>query len=95
MLRVRLRELRSLRWNYKRRGVWAWLKRHRCFTCGGKGKVVQVVIQVPRPSDGGIPDRLATCSHCQGHPKRGYQRILSEPEKVIAEQTALAEGVFA
>jgi hypothetical protein len=25
---------------------------------------------------------------------RGYRRILSEPERVVAEQTAVAEGVF-
>lgn len=92
---LRLKALRSLRWNYTRRGVWIWLKGRNCFGCGGKGKVLQVVIQIPRPPDGGIPDGIATCPTCNGSPKRGYQRILSEPENVLAEQTQLAEGVFA
>jgi hypothetical protein len=92
---ARLRALRSLRWNYRRRGVWVWLKGRQCFSCGGKGKVIQVVIQVPRPTGGGNLGGLATCSRCHGSPRRGYQRILSEPAEVIAEQTALAEGVFA
>lgn len=93
-MKLRIKALRSLRWNYKWRGVWVWLKGRTCFTCGGKGKVLQVVIQVPRRTGGGNLDGLVTCSRCHGKPKRGYQRILSEPETVLNEQRAIAEGVM-
>ena len=37
---VRLQALRSLRWSYKRRGVWVWLKgRQQCQRCAGRGRV--------------------------------------------------------
>jgi hypothetical protein len=75
---VRLRALRSLRWNYKRRGVWVWLKGF-----------------PPVPAISERREHLVTCPGCNGSPRRGYQRILSEPAEVIAEQTALAEGAFA
>jgi DnaJ-class molecular chaperone len=57
--------------------------RQRCWTCKGEGVV---------GSMRGARTRL--CPDCNGKPKRGYQRILSEPEQVIAEQEATAEGVF-
>jgi len=33
-------------------------------------------------------------TNCPGRARLGYQRILSEPKKVIQEQHAIAEGVF-
>lgn len=86
---LRLKALRSLRWNYTRKGVWFWLKgRQRCRICGGSGKVA------PQPTDplGVIVDYR--CHRCHGRPQRGYQRVLAEPGRVLAEQTQLAEGVF-
>ncbi len=70
--------------NYKRRGVWVWLKGRTCFGCGGKGGRYLY----------GAPGMWKTCSRCNGKAKRGYQRILSEPKQVIAEQEGLAEGVM-
>lgn len=84
---TRLKALRSLRWNYKRRGVWTWLKGRQCFTCGGKGNVLRTL-----PRSAFRNHLISTCPACNGSPKRGYQRILSEPETVISEQTAIAEG---
>lgn len=74
---LRFRALRSLRWNYTRRGVWAWLKGRRSWG-----------------ADADHPLRNV-CPCCGEQSRRGYQRILSEPERVLAEQTALAGGVFA
>ena len=77
-----LQALRSLRWNYKRRGALVWLKgRHRCWRCRGAGVVDSIA---------GAHTRL--CPQCEAHPKRGYQRILSEPEQVLAEQERAAAG---
>jgi DnaJ-class molecular chaperone len=93
-----IQAIKALRWNYKRRGVWNWLKGRNCFSCGGKGKVIAYELSFPRGfmgSGGHGSEKLATCSRCGGKPRRGYQRILSEPKQVISEQTALAEGVFA
>lgn len=85
-MKLRIKALLSLRWNYKRRGVWVWLKGRqvrRCDACGGGGVVKA---------------RWArSCRNCMGlggFHVRGYQRILSEPQRVIDEQTAVAEGVF-
>lgn len=93
-VKLRLKALRSLRWNYKRRGVWIWLKGRavrRCVLCAGTGEFALARLLGPAE-----PKR---CFWCDGSGKefgkRGYQRILSEPEKVIADQTRLAEGVFA
>lgn len=37
----------------------------------------------------------ADCYRCHGAAcRRGYQRIFSEPERVIQEQHAIAEGAF-
>ena len=83
---TRLKALRSLRWNYKRRGVWVWLKgRQRCRRCKGQGEVF---------------DRAGwlriSCPVCRRACRvRGYRRILTEPNRVITEQSALAEGAFA
>lgn len=95
-MRLRLQALRSLRLNYKWRGVYVWLKGHklsRCVTCQGDGKLCKnpPLHTPPRPE-------LKDCPNCQGsgreRGKRGYQRILSEPEKVTQEQHAIAEGVM-
>lgn len=64
---LRLKALRSLRWNYTRKGVWFWLKGRQRLRYNAAGQLEEV---------------------------RGWQRVLTEPEKVIAEQTAAAEGVF-
>jgi hypothetical protein len=94
-MKLRLKALRSLRWNYKRRGVWAWLKgrqARRCVACKGTG-----TCGVQEAGLAGRAEPLS-CFWCDSTGKilgkRGYQRILSEPEKVIQEQTALAEGVM-
>lgn len=95
---ARLQALRALRWNYTRKGVWVWLKGRslsRCDVCGGDG---QIAMTFGGPST--IPPEVVGCSACGESGRaycgpRGYQRILSEPERVVAEQTALAEGVFA
>jgi hypothetical protein len=86
-MKPRLQALRALRWNYTRKGVWVWLKgRSDCQRCNGSGL---------RPTA-----RMATISYgyvscpCEGKRKRGYQRVLSEPERVIAEQDALASGAL-
>lgn len=93
---LRLKALRSLRWNYRWRGVWAWLKgrqRCRCPLCEGDG-------QVCKNFSIGAPGRpeIVGCPRCDGDGEvpgpRGCRRILSEPGPVIAEQTQLAEGVF-
>lgn len=81
---IRLRALRSLRLNYKRRGVWVWLKgRKRCRICGGSGY---------KRSGYDWPYDLTLCKCSGGEPRRGYQRILSEPEQVLAEQERAAAG---
>jgi DnaJ-class molecular chaperone len=79
---TRFKALRSLRWNYTRKGVWVWLKGRQCWTCGGEGTI------------DGKRGRPVFCPACKGSPKRGWQRILSEPKQVLAEQTAVAEGVM-
>lgn len=83
-MKLRLQALRSLRWNYRWRGVWVWLKGRHCFSCGGKGRVAGRFVDEPPTT---------TCSRCHGNPKRGYQRILTEPEQVIAEQERAGAGV--
>jgi hypothetical protein len=83
---TRLKALRSLRWNYTRKGAWTWLRGRHCFKCVGTRR-----ISVIRP--GGLPATYP-CSRCEGDAKRGYQRILSEPETVLSEQAAIAEGVM-
>jgi hypothetical protein len=84
----RLAAIRALRLNYKWRGVYVWLKgRQKCRRCSGSGRV----------SLFGVTSGLMTavvCPSCNGGQVRGYQRILSEPGKVIREQTAIAEGVM-
>lgn len=87
-MRLRLKAIRSLRWNYRWRGVWVWLKGRavrRCTLCAGDGEIR-------------LGEALVDCFWCDGAGKifgrRGYQRILSEPQRVIDEQTAAAEGVF-
>lgn len=87
---LRLKALRSLRWNYRWSGVWFWLKgRQRCRECNDTGYVLG-------PSaDGTHPLVTLRCPRCRETRRvRGYQRVLHEPERVIAEQTAMAEGVF-
>lgn len=86
---LRFKALRSLRWNYKRRGVWVWLKgRQRCRECNATGYTLG-------PSRD-LPLSTIACPICRSECKvTGWKRIAREPEKVIAEQTAMAEGVFA
>lgn len=94
---LRLKALHSLRWNYKRRGVWIWLKGRavrRCIPCQGDGKLCKhPPLHIPPAGH-----ELKTCPACLGggkqYGKRGYQRILSEPQQVLDEQAAIAEGVF-
>lgn len=96
-MKPRLQALRAFRWNYKWRGVWVWLKGRNCFICGGNGAVVRWDIKLAgslRIASGRFVQRLTACSRCGGKPKRGYHRILTEPQKVIVEQAAMAEGVF-
>jgi hypothetical protein len=51
-----------------------------------KAVLVMVLPRRPRP----------WCPLCYGSEYvRGWERILLEPEAVMAEQTAMAEGVFA
>jgi hypothetical protein len=85
---TRLQALLSLRWNYSLKGGWVWLKgRGRCRACPGLG-------EIERPTSfGNYFSRCETCGGT-GRSKRGYQRILSEPDRVLAEQEAMAEGVF-
>jgi ribosomal protein L37AE/L43A len=84
---IRLKALRSLRWNYTRKGVWVWLKgRKRCSACRGTGMLRYR--DLPKV----IASAIWTCDRCDGSGKgkRGYQRILTEPEQVIAEQERAA-----
>lgn len=96
-MRLRIQAIRSLRWNHTCRGVWVWLKgRQQCRRCQGEGRVPLGA----RDGIVGLTSSAASftaraCPSCEGEGKvRGYQRILSEPERVISEQTAAAEGVF-
>ncbi len=92
-----LQAIRALRLNYRRRGVWVWLKGRNCFSCGGKGKVVTCSLSIPgvlSTGSGSFTQSFGPCSRCDGSPLRGYQRILTEPERVISEQHAIAEGVM-
>jgi ribosomal protein L37AE/L43A len=47
-----------------------------------------------------LPKKIASaiwaCDRCNrsGKGKRGYQRILSEPARVLSEQEGIAEGVM-
>lgn len=62
--------------------------RKRCRPCAASGR--DVVGERP-----GGTRIWGDCPACKGHRfHRGYQRILSEPEKVIAEQEAIAGGVM-
>lgn len=93
-VKLRLQALRSLRWNYKLRGVCVWLGGRNCFNCGGKGKVISFTVRCPAPPLGeGISQEFGDCPRCHGKPKRGYQRILSEPRQVLAEQERAGAGV--
>lgn len=89
-MKLRIKALRSLRWNYKWSGAWNWLKGRHCWKCWGAGEVVE---HAP-PTDPLRIDSPTTCPTCNGEPKRGYQRILSEPEQVLAEQDQLASGAY-
>jgi hypothetical protein len=84
-MKLRLQALRALRLNYKRRGVLVWLiGRRRCRRCKGCGRVWSAALWAE-----------ITCPVCDGSKEpRGYQRILSEPERVTQEQDAIAEGVM-
>lgn len=88
---LHIRALRSLRWNYTWRGVYVWLRGMRlCGHCTGAGYVLG-------PSRRHPLNPLVTigCPVCRSEMfVRGYQRILSEPERVLAEQEAIAEGVM-
>lgn len=89
----RLQAVLSLRWNYSLKGCWVWLKGRQvlsCGNCGGSGFVAKRTY---------MEGRRSLCPSCcdgifKRWGKRGYQRILSEPERVVAEQEAVAEGVF-
>lgn len=97
-MRLRFKALRSLRWNYTRKGVWFWLKgRQRCRYCHGKGRVpLGVTAGMIGLTTSPASFTARSCPRCDGATNvRGYRRILSEPERVLAEQTQLAEGVFA
>lgn len=84
-MKPRLQAIRALRLNYKWRGVWIWLKgRKRCRRCKGEGWVYS-------GPPFWVPD---DCPTCHGELKRGYQRILKEPNQVAQEQQAIAEGVM-
>lgn len=94
-MKLRLKALRSLRLNYKRRGVWVWLKGRRlvrCSACGGEGQIAMTFGR--RPST--LPPEVRGCSDCGESGRqlgqRGYQRILSEPKQVLAEQEQAAAG---
>lgn len=94
-MKLRIKALRSLRWNYKRRGVWVWLKgRQKCRGCLGGGRVPLGVT----PGLIGLTTSASsftsqTCSTCEGDGKvRGYQRILFEPRQAFAEQERAAAG---
>lgn len=96
-MKLRLKALRSLRLNYKWRGVWVWLKGRavrRCIPCQGDGRICKhPPLHIPP-----CGHELKVCPACLGDGKqfgkRGYQRILFEPKQVLAEQEATAEGVF-
>jgi hypothetical protein len=94
---LRIKALQSLRWNYKRRGVWIWLKGRAvrcCIPCLGDGKLCKnPPLHVPT---GGCETSVCPTCHGTGEKfgKRGYQRILSEPQNVLNEQTAAVKGVF-
>lgn len=89
-MKLRLKALRSLRLNYKRRGVWVWLKGRQRVTCpaclGAK--------RTPHPSKRGWTLICVECLEQGFVNPRGYQRILSEPRAVLNEQRALADGVM-
>ena len=93
-MKLRLQALRALRWNYTWMGVWTWLRGApviRCQTCGGSGCMMRIGYA--------WPSCLTECSRCMGEGanpglKLGWERIRDEPERVVAEQTALAEGVM-
>ena len=87
-LKLRIKALRSLRLNYKRRGVWVWLKGwqlRRCIPCQGDGKLCK-----NPPLHIHEKPELTDCPNCGGSGRerwqRGYQRILSEPQRIIDEQ---------
>lgn len=86
-----LQAIRALRWNYRWIGVLQWLKgRQRCRNCKATGYVLGSSKRFPEN-----PLVTIACPICHSETKaRGYRRILREPETVIAEQEAVAEGVF-
>jgi hypothetical protein len=94
-MKLRLQALRALRWNYKWSGVWVWLKGRgltTCELCEGAGHVCKNfgLLSPGRPE-------IIDCPKCidgKQRGPRGCQRILSEPQRVVDEQTALAEGVM-
>lgn len=93
-MKLRIKACRSLRWNYTRRGVWVWLKGRqvrRCTICKGKGGVG---LQEAGLAGTREPFPCAWCDNGKVYGKRGYQRILFEPQRVLDEQTAIAEGVM-
>lgn len=82
-MKLRIKALLSLRWNYTRKGVWVWLKgRHRCPECFGTAFAT------------GPRGRPIFCPRCRdiAFQPRGYQRISSEPKQVLAEQERAASG---
>jgi len=89
-MKLGLQALRSLRLNYKWRGVYVWLTGAPsipCSPCKGTG------------TDYGSNGRPIFCRRCMGEGsnpglKLGWERIRDEPEKVIQEQEAIAEGVM-
>lgn len=96
-MKLRIEAMKALRLNYKRRGVWVWLKgRQRCRPCRGEGRVPLGV----RGGLVGLTSSTASftarpCPSCNGSTKqRGYQRILHEPKRVIQEQHAIAGGAM-
>jgi len=92
-VKLRIKALLSLRLNYKWRGVWNWLKgapAQRCEICKGRGS---------KRTGWPYPYDLTECNRCMGEGsnpglKLGWERIWDEPQRVIDEQTAIAEGVM-
>jgi len=94
-MKLRIQAIRALRWNSSWKGVWVWLKgrqTRRCVGCKGTGTCGM--------QEAGLAGKAQPqpCLWCDGTGKilgkRGYQRILSEPQRVISEQEAIAEGVM-
>lgn len=77
------RAIRALRLNYRWSGVYRWLRAPWCSRCRSHGIVI------------GPSGRPIFCPACDGKPRPGYKHLCSEPGRVIQEQQAIAEGVFA